>query len=130
MNTLHLTLLFAGLCALLQFALTVWVIVRRVQARVDLMDGGDKPLRQRIRAHGNFTETVPMGLILIALLELRGLPPAWLVALGTCLLLGRVLHATSLLTDGAFWSRCAGMVLTLVLLSAGGVLCIGMFWGG
>jgi uncharacterized protein len=77
MNAIHLTMLFAGLCALLQCALTVLVIVRRVQANVTLMDGGDTPLLRRIRAHGNFTETVPLALILLALLELRGLPPTF-----------------------------------------------------
>jgi uncharacterized protein len=126
MNAIHLTMLFAGLCALLQCALTVLVIVRRVQANVTLMDGGDTPLLRRIRAHGNFTETVPLALILLALLELRGLPPTWLWALGSCLLLGRVLHATSLLTNGAKWSRLAGMALTLTVLSVGGFLCIWM----
>jgi len=129
MPAIHLTLLFAGLCALLQCALTVVVIVRRVQTKVTLMDGGDTPLLRRMRAHGNFTETVPLALILLALLELRGLPTAWLWALGLCLLLGRALHATSLLTTGALWSRLAGMVLTLAVLSVGGVLCIGMFLG-
>ena len=128
MNTIHLTLLFAGLCALVQCALTVLVIVRRVHTGVKLMDGGDNPLLTRVRAHGNFTETAPIALILLALLELGGLAPHWLWALGVCLLLGRVLHATSLLTNGAIWSRLAGMVLTLAVLSVGGVLCIGMFW--
>jgi uncharacterized protein len=128
MNAPHLTLLFAGLCALLQCALTALVIVRRVQARVNLMDGGDEPLQRRIRAHGNFTETVPMALILIALLEWRGLPSTWLWALGICLLLGRALHAVGLLARGASWARLAGMLLTLVVLSVGGVLCLGMFW--
>ena len=129
MPAIHLTLLFAGLCALLQCALTVLVIVRRVQTKVPLMDGGDNPLLRRMRAHGNFTETVPLALMLLALLELRGLPPAWLWALGLCLLLGRALHAASLLTTGALWSRLVGMVLTLAVLSVGGVLCIGVFWG-
>jgi uncharacterized protein len=127
MPAIHLTLLFAGLCALLQCALTVLVIVRRVQAGVRLQDGGDTLLLHRIRAHGNFTETVPMALILLALLELRGQSPHGLWALGTCLLLGRILHGASLLTDGALWSRLAGMVLTLTVLSVGGVWCLVTF---
>ena len=128
MNTIHLTLLFAGLRALLQCALTVLVIVRRVQAKVNLLDGGDTPLLRRIRAHGNFTETAPLALILLALLELRGLPPGWLWTMGSCLLVGRLLHAMSLLTENLMWSRLAGMALALAVLSVGGVLCIGMFW--
>jgi uncharacterized protein len=128
MNNLHLTLLFAGLCALLQCALTVLVVARRLKARVDLMDGGDGPLQRRIRAHGNFTETAPMALILIALLELRSVDASWLWALGLCLLLGRMLHAVGLLASGARWCRLAGMVLTLTVFSFGGVLCLMTFW--
>ena len=128
MNNLHLTLLFAGLCALLQCALTALVVARRLQSRVDLMDGGDAPLQRRIRAHGNFTETAPMALILIGLLELRNVDSGWLWALGICLLLGRVLHAVGLLVNGAKWSRLLGMVLTLTVFSFGGVLCLVTFW--
>lgn len=128
MPTLHLTLLFAGLCALLQCALTILVILRRVQAGVRLQDGGDAVLLRRIRAHGNFTETVPMALILLGLLESRAQSPDGLWALGVCLLLGRVLHAASLLTDGALWSRLAGMVLTLGVLSIAGLWCLMTFW--
>ncbi len=128
MNTLHLTLLFAGLCALLQCALTALVIRRRVQTGVNLMDGGDDPLLRRIRAHGNLTETAPIALILIALLELRGLEPTWLWALGGCLVLGRVFHAAGLLIGGARPIQLVGVVLTLTALSFGGVLCIGMYW--
>ncbi len=87
-------------------------------------------LLRRIRAHGNFTETVPMALILIAVLELRGLQPTWLWALETCLILGRLLHAVDLLAHGAIWSRLAGMVLMLTVLRVGGLLCVGMFRRG
>ena len=81
MHAIHLTLLFAGLCALLQCALTILVIVRRVQAGVPLSDGGDSLLLHRIRAHGNFTETAPMALILLGLLMVTGLWTALMSAL-------------------------------------------------
>jgi uncharacterized protein len=128
MHTIHLTLLFAGVCALFQCVLTVLVIARRAQSGVTLMDGGDDRLLRRIRAHGNFTETVPMALLLMALLEQGGLAAPWLWALGTSLLLGRALHAWSLLTTGTLWSRSGGMVLTIAVLSIAGVMCVGMFF--
>jgi uncharacterized protein len=127
MITVHLTLLFAGCCALLQFALTVLVIARRAQTGVDFLDGGDSQLLRRIRAHGNFSETAPINLLLLALLEINGLPSAWLIALGSMLLLGRLLHAMSLLTNNAAWSRRGGMVLTLLVLSVQAVLCLWIF---
>jgi uncharacterized protein len=124
MNPPYLTLLFAGLCALIQVALTAMVIVRRAKTGVDLLDGGDVTLLRRIRAHGNFSETAPMALLLLALLEMRGLSPTWLWLLGSGLLIGRVLHASSLLTTNSTWNRRGGMVLTLAVLSVQGVLCI------
>ena len=57
MTTPNITLLIAGLCGLLQFALTIYVIARRAQTGVSFLDGGDELLLRRIRAHGNFTET-------------------------------------------------------------------------
>lgn len=128
MNTLQITLLIAGLCALLQCALTGLVIARRVQARVSLLDGGDKPLVRRIRAHANFTETVPMALILMALLELGGLQSTWLWGLGICLVLGRVMHAAGMLAPGWRSSRLAGMALKLAVISISGMVCVVMYW--
>jgi uncharacterized protein len=126
-NPPYLTLLFAGLCALIQVALTAMVIVRRAKTGVDLLDGGDVTLLRRIRAHGNFSETAPMALLLLALLEMRGLSMTWLWFLSIGLLLGRLLHAWSLLTTNAAWNRRGGMVLTLAVLSVQGLLCVWMF---
>ncbi len=44
MHTIQLTLLFAGLCALIQCVLTALVVTRRTKTGVNLMDGGDKVL--------------------------------------------------------------------------------------
>jgi uncharacterized protein len=123
----HLTLLFAGLCALLQTALTALVIRQRTQARVSLLDGGDQQLLQRIRAHGNFVETAPMALLLMALLEMNGLAASWLWGFGGLLVAGRVLHAYGLLSGKAHWARLAGMIMTLFVISIEGVVCLWMF---
>lgn len=123
-----LTLLFAGCCALLQCALTALVILRRRQARVSFLDGGDKPLMRRIRAHGNFTETVPMALLLMALLEISGLGRMPLVIFGIALLVGRSLHAWSLLTNNATWSRAGGMAITLAVISLEAACALWLFF--
>lgn len=44
MHTIHLSLLFAGVLALLQCLLTTLVITRRTKTGVNLMDGDDKVL--------------------------------------------------------------------------------------
>jgi uncharacterized membrane protein YecN with MAPEG domain len=130
LHTFSTTLFFAGLCALLQCLLTALVIARRARTGVDFMDGGDPLLLRRMRAHGNFVETVPIALLLLALLEFRGLAVEWLWILGGCLLLGRLLHAFSLLTSNRPWSRRGGMALTLCALSTLAVLCLWMAFSG
>ena len=117
MNSVAVTLFFAACCALMQCLLTVLVIRRRLKAGVYFLDGGDDPLLRRIRAHGNFAETAPMALLLMALLEFSGLGRVWLIVFGVALLLGRVIHATSLLTNHADWSRSLGMALTIGVIS-------------
>jgi uncharacterized protein len=127
MNPVKWTLLFAATCALLHVALTLLVIQRRAQSGVDWLDGGDQRLLQRMRAHGNFSETAPMALLLLALLELSGLQAIWLLYLGGVFMTGRVFHAWSLLTDNAKWNRRGGMVLTLLSISAMALLCVWLF---
>lgn len=127
MSTPHFTLLFAGLCALLQTALTALVIRQRAKARVSLLDGGDQELIQRIRAHGNFVETAPMALLLMALLETNGLAASWLIGFGGLLVVGRLLHAYGLLSGRVGLPRLLGMSMTLFVISVEGAMCLGMF---
>ena len=113
MPTLSITLLFVGLFAMMQVPLTLMVGLRRAQTQVQFFDGGDTTLLRRMRAHGNFTENVPMVLLAMAAAEALG-APAWLLwAGGTSLLLGRVMHAAILITQGWGLARGLGMILTL-----------------
>jgi uncharacterized protein len=123
----HLSLLFAGLCALIQTALTALVILRRAQTGVNLLDGGDLQLVRRIRAHANFIETVPMALLLMVLLEMNGLETHWLWGFGLLLITGRMLHAYGVLSGKVSWPRLAGMIMTLVVISIEGAMCLWLF---
>jgi uncharacterized membrane protein YecN with MAPEG domain len=118
---LPITLTSAALCAGLQVALTALVIARRTQSGISLLDGGDTALTRRMRAHGNFIETAPMGLLLIGLLELAAAPRSLLLGLAGLLIIGRLLHAVGVITRGDSWARRLGMVATLWALSALGV---------
>ena len=101
---------------------------RRIQTGIDFLDGGDKVLQRRIRAHGNFSETVPISLLLMALLEFRGLGSVWILVFGIGLTVGRVLHAYGLIVSDAKAGlspiRLFGMVMTLAVLSIEGAWCI------
>src|SRR5262245_47719163 len=58
----------------MQVPITVAVGYRRLQTRIPFFDGGDRILMRCIRAHGNFTETVPISLLAMTGAELTGAP--------------------------------------------------------
>jgi uncharacterized membrane protein YecN with MAPEG domain len=90
---LTITPYFIGLFAMMQVPITGMVGYRRFQTRVAFLDGGDQTLMRRMRAHGNFTETVPICLLAMAAAELTGAPPGLLWSGGVVLLAGRVMHS-------------------------------------
>jgi uncharacterized membrane protein YecN with MAPEG domain len=113
--------------------LALWFVVlsvKVVQARVgpgnpSLGDGGDPKVLRLMRGHANFSEYVPLILVLMGLLELNGLPTWALHGLGATLLAGRLLHGYALsFTQGFVFGRSAGIALTLLPLLVGGGLCL------
>ena len=110
---LIVTPLYAGLLGLLLFALSAKVIKARLRSGVSIGDGSDAALAHAIWAQGNFTEYAPMGVVLLALVELQGAPFAALHALGAALFLGRALHAYGLThRNDLHPARKIGIVLT------------------
>ena len=90
------TPIYAGLLALVYFALSYRIILMRGPGMPSLGDGGNPVLLRRIRAHGNFAEYVPFILLMIGLLELGKFPSQYLHALGITLLVARLLHGYAL----------------------------------
>lgn len=86
------TLIFAAIFGILHVVFTLRVGAYRFSSKISLGDGGDRELRNRIRAHGNFIENAPMGLLLLLLNELNGLGQGALIALGSVFLAARLLH--------------------------------------
>jgi uncharacterized membrane protein YecN with MAPEG domain len=126
------TMITAGILALLLLFLAGYVIAGRVKFKIDLGDGGNVALRQRIRAQANFAEYVPMALILMALMETASVGPRWLIiAMGATLVLARVWHAQGLLsTPGVSAGRFIGTNLTGLVLLVGAGACLGRGLGG
>ena len=87
-----ITSLYAGLLTLVFFALSVRVIRYRRAEQIGLGDADDKSLLRRMRAHANFAEYVPLGVVLLALCEAQGAPRIAVHLLGLTLLVGRALH--------------------------------------
>lgn len=86
------TLLFAAIFGILHVIFTLRVGNYRFKSKINFGDEGDKELRNRIRGHGNFTENVPIALLLLLLNDLNGLGDTTLYLLGGVLLVARLLH--------------------------------------
>lgn len=127
MTNIQITALFIGIFVLLQIPLTVMVGYRRARTGIQFFDEGDQTLLRRMRAHGNYTETVPIVLIAMAASELTG-APAWLLwAGGASLLAGRLMHAAILILKGWGLPRAIGMILTFLPMLGFGIWCISRF---
>jgi uncharacterized protein len=112
------TSLYAGVLTVLYLGLSASVIVMRRREHISLGHGGNRILERRIRAHGNFAEYAPLGLVLLLLAEIQVHNSYWLYAVGGVLTLGRWMHASALaLPRGSGARRVAGMVLTFTSLS-------------
>lgn len=109
----------AAILTLLIVLLAVRIALYRMRHRVGVGDGGDPRLLRRIRAHGNAAEFVPLGLVLLLVLELwQGMSTGLVVAAGV-FTLARLLHALGLSrSGGASLPRMLGASLTFLALTA------------
>ena len=120
---IHITATFAAIFAFLHVIFTLRVGGYRFKSGISLGDGGDKELLHRIRAHGNFIEQVPMGLLVMLLNELKGLSETTLVAMGAVFLAARLLHYVMIVTRSLpIILRPISMIATLGTILTGGVL--------
>ncbi len=87
-----ITALYAALLTLVAIVLTQFVGQARLSAGVSLGDGGQASLLVAMRRHANFTEHVPLVLLLLLIIELNGAGPVLLHSLGLALLVSRIIH--------------------------------------
>ena len=111
---LLITAFFSSILALIFYKLSINVIRLRRKYKVSLGSSKkNKDLNQAIRAHGNLSEFLPIGLILLACLEVNHLPKIVVFMCGLFFLIGRYLHASSFLKEEIDSSnRVLGMKIT------------------
>ena len=111
---LLITAFFSSILALIFYKLSINVIRLRRKYKVSLGSSKKhKDLDQAIRAHGNLSEFLPIGLILLACLEVNHLPKIVVFMCGLFFLIGRYLHASSFLKEEIDSSnRVLGMKIT------------------
>ena len=85
----------------------------------------DGVLQRKVRAHSNFSEYVPLGLLFVLALELMN-SQAWLIwLLGSSLTLARISHAWGLITTyGPSPARAFGFFLTWFVYLVGASACV------
>lgn len=110
----EITIIFVAIFALMQVVITNLTGIARIKNEVHFYDEGDVDLRRRVRAHGNFTETVPITLMAMAGAELMGISVMLIWIFGVVLLIGRLWHYYVIRTVGWGNARAASMMLTFV----------------
>ena len=117
--SLHVTALYAGILGLMSLVLAMAAGQQRGKAGVSVGDGGNPELVLAMRRHANFLEYVPMLLILFGALEINGVSPTALHAMGASLVVARICHAVGLESDtiqnaGRMVGALGTMLLSLV----------------
>src|SRR5262245_44483961 len=120
---IHTTPIYAAILAIIFVLLTIRVVLQRRAALVSLVDGGNRILLRRQRAHANFAEYVPLTLLLMLSAELQ-LGTSWLINLmGLGLLGGRIMHAVAVGREPEpLRLRVIGMALTLAAILIGAIV--------
>lgn len=129
MTELTVTPIYAGLIAILMAALSTRVGLLRRKHGVALGDGGQPELAMGIRRFGNLSEYAAMAVVMLLLLELKGVQAYWLHVYGATLVGLRILHPAILFDsmDAPLWKKAGRVVSaagTAALLAASGVTLI------
>jgi hypothetical protein len=116
--------LYAALLTLLFVAISIRTLRLRRRLKIGIGDGGNQQMLRAMRVNSNFSEYVPLSLIVLYLVEAQHASGLFVHALGLALLVGRLLHAYGVSqVKENYRFRVAGMVMTFtVLLNASAYL--------
>jgi uncharacterized membrane protein YecN with MAPEG domain len=132
MHVPSITAFYLAILALIYAVLALRVAGLRRANLVLFGDAENAKLRTAIRVHANFIEYVPIITLLVALLEMSGMPPTRVHLLMGGLLLTRLLHPMGMAArPGTFQfnaGRVGGILLTLAVLIGAAVSALVRFW--
>ncbi len=112
-NLGHAAALWVGLHILLMLVLSALVTRQRQKHKIPFGDEGVPELAHAIRAFGNASEYVPVGMAGLIVLDLAGAAPLLVHVGGFILFAGRVTHAVGMSNSGdASIPRAVGMTMT------------------
>ena len=108
------TPLYAAIIGLVFVVLSVRTLLLRRRLGIAIGTGEDPELTRAMRVHSNFSEYVPLALILFYFLEVETDADLWIHVLCVSLIVGRLLHAYGVSqVEENYRFRVAGMILTL-----------------
>src|ERR1700756_5591923 len=117
---------YLAVLALLYWLLAINVVRLRRQNRAAFGDAGNPALRSAIRAHAHFAEYVPIIALMVAMLEMSGLPKTSIHGLMGTLLIGRLLHPFGMYAKSGTLAfrigRVWGMTLTMIVMISSAAL--------
>ena len=132
MHVPSVTAFYLAILALIYAVLALQVARLRRDNRVLFGDADNGRLRTAIRVHANFIEYVPIITLLVALLEMSGMPPTRVHLLMGGLLLTRLLHPMGMAArPGTFQfnaGRVGGILVTLAVLIGAAISALVRFW--
>ena len=109
--------IYAAILGLIFFFLSLRVVRLRQSQRIIIGTKGNEALERAIRVHGNFSEYVPLTLLLLLMLELKSANFLLVNTLGIMLLAGRCIHAWGVSQEKEdFRFRSIGMVTTFLTI--------------
>jgi uncharacterized membrane protein YecN with MAPEG domain len=127
-----ITAIYLALLAFVYIALGLQVIRLRRREGIAFGDGGSADLRSAIRAHAHFAETVPVIMLMAALLEATGLPAATLYQWLSALFVARLIHPIGMYAKPQSWQfgifRVGGMTITIGVMFLCAKQIIHRFW--
>ena len=125
---------YLGILALLYVVLGLQVSRLRRGHRVLFGDGDNIKLRSAIRAHANFAEYVPIIVLMVAMLEMSGMPALRVHLLMGALLVARLLHPLGMYVGPRTLQfqicRVGGILLTLMVMAGAALLLLWRFLPG
>jgi uncharacterized membrane protein YecN with MAPEG domain len=120
MTTIPISLGTAGILGIIYLVLTFFVVRGRFTTKVMLGDGSDKAetkiLHSAVRAHANFSEYVPLALILLGGIEAADASRTICYSLSIMLIVGRILHPIGIARPAPNPYRAAGAMLTWIMI--------------
>jgi hypothetical protein len=122
------TALYTSVLAFMFLVLSYNVILLRYRYNIPVGDGGNEQMQKLIQARANFVDYVPLGLIMLLILEKEAVPELMLHAMGGTIVFSRLLQGWGLsMSAGGSFGRVAGALLMHAVLIVGALACLGFF---